>query len=159
LLSWRVAILPYLEEQALYNEFHLDEPWDSEHNIKLLERMPSVYLHLESNAPPGHTVYLAPIGENTGWSEAGTRLREITDGTSNTIAVVQADVSLAVPWSKPDDLDIQEHPGTSWMSAAGTVVAFFDCSARKLSSDIADEVLDALITHNGGEPVSPYELP
>lgn len=159
LLSWRVAILPYLEQQELYNEFHLDEPWDSEHNIKLLERMPSVFMHRESNAPPGHTVYLAPVGEDTGWSEEGTRLREITDGTSNTIAVVQVDVSLAVPWTKPDDLDIQEHPGSSWMSAAGTVVAFFDCSARKFSSVIADEAIDALLTKNGGETVSPYELP
>ena len=38
LLSWRVQILPYIEEQQLYQDFHLDEPWDSEHNIKLLEK-------------------------------------------------------------------------------------------------------------------------
>src|SRR5947207_661102 len=43
LLSWRVAILPYLAEKKLYDEFKLDEPWDSKHNIKLLEKMPKPY--------------------------------------------------------------------------------------------------------------------
>jgi RNA polymerase sigma factor (sigma-70 family) len=42
-LSWRVAILPFLEQDALYQKFHLDEPWDSEHNLKLLSQMPAVY--------------------------------------------------------------------------------------------------------------------
>src|SRR5262245_19784659 len=39
--SWRVALLPYLEAQPLYNEYHFDEPWDSEHNKKLIPKMPS----------------------------------------------------------------------------------------------------------------------
>ncbi|HTU19628.1 MAG TPA: DUF1559 domain-containing protein [Gemmataceae bacterium] len=43
LLSWRVLILPFLEQQNLYNEFHLDEPWDSPHNLRQLPRMPKVY--------------------------------------------------------------------------------------------------------------------
>ena len=56
MLSWRVALLPFLEEAALYEEFHLDEPWDSEHNITLLERMPAVYRHPSRNTQPGYTV-------------------------------------------------------------------------------------------------------
>ena len=43
LLSWRVAILPFLEQQPLYEQFHLDEPWDSPHNKTLIEQMPQVY--------------------------------------------------------------------------------------------------------------------
>src|SRR5207302_1956982 len=43
LLSWRVAILPFIEQDNLYKQFHLDEPWDSDHNKKLLARMPNVY--------------------------------------------------------------------------------------------------------------------
>ncbi len=46
LLSWRVAILPYLEQQGLYNQLHLDEPWDSDHNRQVLSSMPM---------PPGAT--------------------------------------------------------------------------------------------------------
>ena len=40
LLSWRVAILPYIGEEKLHKEFKLDQPWDSEHNLKLLSKMP-----------------------------------------------------------------------------------------------------------------------
>src|SRR5262245_7076946 len=55
LLSWRVALLPYLKNQALYDEFHLDEPWDGPHNIKLLPKMPSVFRDLAPDAPPQQT--------------------------------------------------------------------------------------------------------
>src|SRR3712207_2423045 len=64
LLSWRVHLLPFLNEEKLYKEFHLDEPWDSEHNKKLIPRMPRVYQgpNRGLNAA-GKTIYLAPVGE------------------------------------------------------------------------------------------------
>ncbi len=62
-LSWRVHILPYIEQNALYQEFHLDEAWDSPHNIKLLERMPDVFRHPYANTKPGYTVYQQPTGQ------------------------------------------------------------------------------------------------
>ena len=43
LLSWRVLILPYLDCKDLYDQFHLDEPWDSDHNKQLIEKMPGFY--------------------------------------------------------------------------------------------------------------------
>jgi len=43
LLSWRVYILPYLEQDSLFRQFHLDEPWDSPHNRTLIDKMPSIY--------------------------------------------------------------------------------------------------------------------
>lgn len=56
-LSWRVAILPYIGEQDLYNQYRQDEPWDSEHNQTLLAKMPAVYrsphADKELQAPPG----------------------------------------------------------------------------------------------------------
>jgi len=55
LLSWRVHILPYIEQQPLYNEFKLDEPWDSEHNKKLIAKMPQVFRSPNSTARPGMT--------------------------------------------------------------------------------------------------------
>lgn len=154
LLSWRVAILPFLEEQQLYQEFKQDEPWDSEHNIQLLDRMPNIYKHPDIDTPPGHTVYLAPYGEGTGWPEETLRFRDITDGTSNSIALVEVTGELSVPWTKPEDLNLDEHPGTSWMEATGAWVAFFDGSVQRLSTFVADEVLEALFTINGGEVVS-----
>src|SRR5262249_2456674 len=66
LLSWRVHLLPYLEQNALYKEFHLNEPWDSEHNKKLIARMPKIFAGEDATlAAAGKTAYLAPLGEQT----------------------------------------------------------------------------------------------
>jgi Protein of unknown function (DUF1559) len=63
LLSWRVLILPYLEQQAVYRQFHLDEPWDSPHNIKLLPLMPKVFRSTNAKLAADHrTTVLAPVG-------------------------------------------------------------------------------------------------
>jgi hypothetical protein len=154
LLSWRVAILPFIEENQLYQEFKQDEPWDSEHNIRLLDRMPNIYKHPNIDTPPGHTVYVAPYGEGTGWPEGTLRLRDITDGTSNSIALVEVKGELSVPWTKPEDLNVDEHPGASWIEETGAWVAFFDGSVQRVSAFVADEVLAAFFTINGGEVVS-----
>lgn len=111
LLSWRVLILPYVEQQDLYERFHLDEPWDSEHNIKLLKEIPEVYspvkgAHWTDNAPPaGTTFYQVIVGPGAAFEHkpVGISLsRDIMDGTSNTILIVSA--SKSVPWTKPEDL-------------------------------------------------------
>ncbi len=104
-LSWRVHLLPYLDEQELYEQFHLDEPWDSEHNIKLLAKMPNV-LRLDPNLRPGYSDIIAPYGPRTilGGQHALT-LRQILDGSSNTMLTVQAAPDHAVPWTKPDDFE------------------------------------------------------
>ena len=68
LLSWRVLILPYIEQDALYKEFHLDEPWDSPHNKALIARMPATYRcpgENEELARQGKTRYLTPRGKAT----------------------------------------------------------------------------------------------
>jgi hypothetical protein len=118
-LSWRVALLPYLGEEALFKEFHLDEAWDSPHNIQLLDRMPKVY-HLPGSgeAEPGLTSYQVFVGPNTpfrhglrdgrpggsqGVPEAGPRIPEhFFRGTSNTFLIAPA--RYPVPWTKPADL-------------------------------------------------------
>jgi hypothetical protein len=110
LLSWRVALLPYIGHDALYKQFKLDEPWDSPTNIKLLEKMPDVYAHpADGVAKKGYTYYQVFVGE------PGTfptpifqkkfnvyNLANMPDGTSNTILVVEA--SKAVPWTAPEDI-------------------------------------------------------
>src|SRR5439155_18841087 len=90
LLSWRVAILPYIEQDHLYKQFHLDEPWDSEHNKQLLARMPDIFR--ASSQPPGSTdtYYQGFTGRGTIF-ERGREVRfaDITDGMSNTILVIE----------------------------------------------------------------------
>ena len=109
LLSWRVAILPYLGEQALYDQFHLDEPWDSAHNIELLEQMPEFFRNPSNPPTAGMTTYLVPMGKGVGLSSEGLKIQQITDGTSNTLAVLDVDPQFGVPWTKPDDLDIRQN--------------------------------------------------
>src|SRR5262249_12481169 len=104
LLSWRVHMLPYLEEEKLYKEFKLDEPWDSEHNKKLIKRMPKVFISPANPklAEEGRTPYVVPVGKETMFTGVKpVKLQEIADGTSNTIMVVETDDAGAVIWTKP----------------------------------------------------------
>jgi hypothetical protein len=70
LLSWRVQILPYIEEDKLYKEFKLDEPWDSAHNKKLIDRMPKLYAPVRGKWDAGLTFYQTFSGKN-GWCKPG----------------------------------------------------------------------------------------
>lgn len=111
LLSWRVAILPDLGEEELYKQFKLDEPWDSDHNLKLVTKMPDVYQPVRVKARPGETFYQSFTGEKTLFvpkAKKGLSLATISsmNGISNTILLVEA----AVPtvWTKPEDLPFDE---------------------------------------------------
>ena len=110
LLSWRVLILPFIDERDLYKQFKLDEPWDSENNKKLIAKMPAIYAAPGSKvASEFKTVYLTPRGKNTAFpGEKPTRIKDITDGTSKTMMVVEAADERAVIWTKPDDYDVDE---------------------------------------------------
>jgi hypothetical protein len=107
LLSWRVLILPYIEEQERFKQFHLDEPWDSPHNIALLDNMPNMYRKRTRHAnPPPNTTYIHVfVGKDTPF-EPGKRI-SLTDfkraGTANTLLLVEG--GEPVPWSKPADIE------------------------------------------------------
>src|SRR5262245_60688606 len=107
LLSWRVLILPYIEQQDLYAQFKLDEPWDSPNNIRLLEKMPRTFApprFKEHLVPPHHTVIHVIVGEGAAFEgREGLHLeKDFPDGTSSTILLVEA--GHAVPWTKPEEL-------------------------------------------------------
>ena len=62
--SWMAQILPFVEQQALYHRFKLDEPWDSPHNKELIKEIPPVYLCPErTNAAPFTTIYRVFTGK------------------------------------------------------------------------------------------------
>ena len=153
LLSWRVAMLPYVEQVALYQQFHLDEPWDSEHNIKLLDKMPATFKHPSYVGPAGHTVYLAPFYESTVWNLEKPKISNITDGTSNTIALFEVNDAHAVPWTKPDDLDLHELELVDCFRPTGSNVGMFDGSVQFISPSIDLSVLKAMVTSAGGEVI------
>jgi len=161
LLSWRVAILPYLEASPLYSSFHLDEPWDSPHNRSLLGAMPRVYTcPSDRTLKPAMTGYQAVIGPNTAFTPDFKRLsfQDFTDGLMNTILVVET--YRGVPWTKPEDLAFDMNPQLSGLGSphgyhsGGFNALFADGSVHFLKSSIAPRVLGALLTRNGKEVIS-----
>ncbi|MEX2170958.1 MAG: DUF1559 domain-containing protein [Pirellulales bacterium] len=160
LLSWRVHVLPYLEQQELYNQFHLDEPWDSEHNKQLIAKMPDFYLCPSSrhDVQEGKTTFLAPIGDGLIFdgTKDGARFKTVTDGLSKTIMLVDASDDRAVIWTKPDDLayDPQDPiAGLAGHHAGIFNAAFADGSVQAISLDIDLDDLRALLTKSGDEVV------
>jgi hypothetical protein len=157
LLSWRVLLLPYLEEQALYKEFKLDEPWDSEHNLRLVERMPKTYeapWKKYVHVPPHHTVLHVFVGKGAAFEwNRGLRLKDdFPDGTSNTLLFVEA--GPPVPWTKPEEIVFESgHPvQLRGLFRDGFRAATVDGAGYKLIRHDADEaLLRASITRNGGE--------
>jgi Protein of unknown function (DUF1559) len=161
LLSWRVALLPFLEGNNLYKEFHLDEPWDSEHNKKLIAKMPAVLSPASARLrSEGKTTLLVPVGKQTIFGPPeGVAIRDITDGTSNTILIVDADESHAVPWTKPEDLKVDGVDAKQILFGTrkdGFACAFADGSAHFEGPQDTNELLRALLTRNGGEAISDH---
>jgi prepilin-type processing-associated H-X9-DG protein len=159
LLSWRVHMLPYLDQEALYRQFHLDEPWDSEHNEQLIARMPEVFSSPMSAMPAGAglTHYLSAVGAPcvmNGTAE-GVRIAEITDGTARTIVLVEADQ--AVEWTKPDDwrFDPQTpNANLGGLHPGGFIAGFADGHIEFVSSMIDPQMLTAMFTRNSGEAIN-----
>lgn len=109
LLSWRVHLLPYLNQKALYRQFHLDEPWDSKHNKSLVEKIPSVFRNFDSSlslTKDGKTCFQVSLGVDHVFTGAptGVSFKDIKDGTSQTILVVETTPGAAVVWTRPEDV-------------------------------------------------------
>ncbi len=163
LLSWRVALLPHMGYRSLYERFRLDEAWDSPHNRALLAEMPREFgcpagrAHREGRT--GYRVIVGPENDaysvNTAFEPArGNDIRNFTDGTSNTILVLETDSF--VPWTKPDDLHWSKGgplPRLASPHPDGAHALFADGATRFLKPTIRPEILLALITMNGGEVI------
>jgi hypothetical protein len=160
LLSWRVAILPFLDEQALYEQFRLDEPWDSEHNLPLSKRMPKVYATAGLRLPPGHTAIHAAVGEEIGLRPKDkTAFRDFLDGLSNTILVIESNADAAVPWSKPADVEIDmEDPLANFIGSPKKSfgVGLGDGAVKRVTDNFDVELFKALLTRAGRERIQPW---
>ena len=185
LLSWRVALLPYLGQQAVYDEIKLDEPWDSEHNKKLIARMPPLFAspHLgDERIAKGMTSYLAPLTRTlpavslakpddltkpitSGKDEMifdlpqGTTMARIVDGTSNTILVLEAHPKAAVIWTKPDDLVIDPAAPLAQLTGqpdGGFSAVVGDGSVHFIKTSIDPKTLWNLLRMNDGNAIGEF---
>jgi len=154
LLSWRVAILPFIQKEHLYKQFKLDEPWDSEHNKKLLPLIPPVYVIPAAPHKLGETHYRVFVGGGALFDlDKQVNRAQITDGPSNTIMIVETAES--VPWTKPEDIpyDAQKPlPKLGGFYAGGVfLVALADASVRTVSPNLREATLRAAITRAGAD--------
>lgn len=157
LLSWRVLLLPYLDEDELFKQFHLDEPWDSKHNKPLLAKMPKRYaptLRGKTKEKYG-TFYQVFVGNGALFEgQEGLSISDITDGTSQTIAIAEA--AVAVPWSKPADLPYDPKkpiPKLGGLFDNGINAVFADASAHWLKKDFDAPTMRTVISRNAGDIV------
>jgi hypothetical protein len=185
LYSWRVLILPFVEEQPLYARFKLDEPWDSANNLPLAKHMPKLFAHpMDPDAGrQGLTHYQLFVGTDASvkrrpifldhqlgrvpasfvgpelFMATGAALRypgAIEDGTGQTILVAEA--AVPVPWTKPADLPYaadQPLPKLGGLFGGGYNVAMADASVHFLSDRISEDTLRNAITANDGMPLGP----
>lgn len=155
LLSWRVHLLAFLGHNDLYEQFDLTQPWDSPTNKALIAQMPDVFKSPQASLEPGKTVYQVPVGPGTAFEDwKGRSLQEFTDGTSNTITVVEAAADRAVIWTQPDDFEVDfSNPKSGLgMNAQGvSQAALADGSTRVISGATSDSALKSMFTRNAGD--------
>ena len=157
LLSWRVAILPLLGEEALYKQFKLDEPWDSPHNKPLVAKMPAVFAPFGTGEnSPGSTYFQVLVGPGTLFDgSAGIDLGAIPDGSDATLLLVEA--AETVPWSRPSDLVYDPKgclPKLGGHFKERSIAVFADGSVSFIKAEIDEPTLRDLITRDGAEVVA-----
>jgi hypothetical protein len=157
--SWRVAILPFLKEEALYQRYNQNEPWDSPGNQEVLKDTPGVY-GSRRGREQGKTYYQVFVGPGTAFgAPGGTSRSKFSDGSWDTILVVEA--ADAVPWTKPEDLPYaldRPLPGLGSPSEKTFLALFADGAVHTIKRDTEEKTLRALITYNDGVAVDPTVL-
>jgi hypothetical protein len=171
-LSWRVRLLPHIEQRAMFNQVDFSKPWDAAPNTQFHDQMPSTYGQPGKETERSKTQYLvfthdgpvnvAPpgqlvrLGETWFHPKRGRRLRDCMDGTTNTIMAVEADPERAVPWMKPADLSLDpQNPkaGIGNYRNGGFLVVMGDGSVRFISNKIDNQTMLSLILCNEGQEV------
>jgi hypothetical protein len=168
--SWRVELLPYLKAKDLYDEYHFDEPWDSPANKQFLEKMPDVFRNPADDSVNYNSAYFVLVGRlvdetvngpalQTLFScKVGVSFRQMTDGTSNIVAMVEA--KRDIPWTKPEDIPYDptgKLPQFGGYFKEGFGLNFGDSHCQFVFEPIKDAALRALISPAAGD-VSDYKF-
>lgn len=159
--SWRVLLLPYVDQNELYEQYDFSQPWDSPTNQQLAASMPAIYAFTDENKPGVVTTnYLAVAGPHTAWAEtSSTADNNFTDDPRTTIRVVE-NVGQNVHWMEPRDLSldtislqVNDPMGlSSKYLSPGALMA--DGSLRQLDENLPEDVFRAMLTADGGEQLT-----
>ena len=163
--SWRTLILPWLDQQPLYDKIDLSKPWDDPANAEVFKTIPLSYRCPSATLPPNCTGYLGVVGEHACFHPGRPRpITEIIDGTSSTMMVFEVAEENAVHWMSP--LDASEEmvlnfatsgtPAHTYAYEGGNQVVLADGSVRFISGQIPPETLHALISIAGNDPVGEF---
>lgn len=160
LLSWRVHILPFIGQQALYDRFHLDEPWDSPHNVELVSQMPAVFTSPEFTNKPGQTPFLAIAGPGTMFDGIyGRPLSDATDGPQHTVLLTMGDPDHTSIWTSPGNLVCNlQAPKTGMATFNDQLrISFLDGHTEALQTTISDEILASLLLRSDMSSAKPRQ--
>jgi len=146
LLSWRVQILPYLGHNFLYKQFRQNEPWDSEHNKKLIRRIPPSFRESQENLDKGTTPFQAPVGLATLFAPGGTGTNsiQISNELSNTIMLVKVPDDKTAIWTKPEDWEIDINLPAKDLLKGFTNSIVFACADGEVKTILLKEAEDKI---------------
>jgi len=162
--SWRVAILPFVEQAPLYDQYDFSQPWNGPNNSALQSTSISAYRCPSDGDPTStETSYVMIVGKDTIGGEPGeaVRIADISDGTSNTILAIEVGAS-GIHWMEPRDVTVEEavtfltDPAASpfeQVHLGGANVLLADGSVRFMSESTDPQTLRALLTRNDGQAV------
>lgn len=159
--SWRVALLPYIDENQIFEQYRFDEDWNSEHNRKLTEATPAAFQHPNAIAAGSNQCsYFVITGKGTPFNgNEGTKLAQITDGTSATLMIVESKKD--VHWAEPTDIKFENGKLDSQLggfSPGGFNGSLCDASTHFWREDMDKQYLEILIQHADGQPTNWTEL-
>jgi len=162
LYSWRVLLLPYIDEQNLYSNFQLNEAWDSPNNAAWIAQCPSVYISPGSAGNVSQANYVLITGAGTIFPSTGPlKPAQISDGLERTLLVVETN-NMINEWSKPFDIDVTKLNPSIGASGndkiggthtEGATAVFADGQPAWLSVDLPSTIVGAAITPNGNESI------
>ncbi len=154
--SWRTLLLPYLDQASLYRKVDLSKPWDDPVNAELTRTSIPVYKCLVLKEDSNRTTYHAVVSaESILRPEKSLTFPEITDGSSNTLLVVEVDSDGAVPWASPEDrgaeylLTVSEKTVTSHEGGSHGLLG--DGAVRFLQKKVPADGRRGLITAAAGD--------
>jgi hypothetical protein len=166
--SWRVLILPFMEQKSLYDAYRFDEPWNGPNNVKLADRMPEIFHMPSEPASTAMTNIVVIVGPGTAFpGSKSTRIKDFADGLDNTILLTEIAAS-DIPWLEPRDLRVEEmsftvndqrKPSISCSRRRGPYVVFADSiSAYQVGPSLCPEAIEALTTIAGGEKMRVVQI-